>query len=323
MNNPTDRERPALSEALALFDKTGRAIAVGDLIKVFHFIGTRRKRHYMYKHVVGVVRLGKSEAEYLWLSHLGWPDDGFHERLDGRTMDGWEIIQSIDSKFEDRPKPALTQGGVVELVARMIDPSSWRVMDSYLDAAKRKYQGQDAAHDPDAFKHKESLAKATEILTALERLAGERGGEAWRPIESAPKDATCILVGHDEAVFSAWWEESANGWVDGTTDLYEEYRTYEPTHWMPLPALPAAAPQPLPVEGPPSPDAEALAGRLVAIADAAQTYFDGYCQDEAADDGVFFTGCSGEQHRAARRLGDALAEYSPDQAAALIRGSAA
>lgn len=33
------------------FDKKGREIKEFDLLKVFHFIGARRKKHYMYKWV--------------------------------------------------------------------------------------------------------------------------------------------------------------------------------------------------------------------------------------------------------------------------------
>ena len=32
-------------------DKFGRIIEEFDLLKVFHFVGARRKRYYMYKHV--------------------------------------------------------------------------------------------------------------------------------------------------------------------------------------------------------------------------------------------------------------------------------
>jgi hypothetical protein len=56
-----------------------------------------------------------------------------------------------------------------------------------------------------------------------------------------------------------------------------------------------------------------LLQRLYDVAQAARTYFDGYCQDEAADDGPDFTGCSDEQHRDAKALKAALAEYSPDE----------
>lgn len=56
----------------------------------------------------------------------------------------------------------------IEAVARIIDPSSWRVMDSYLEQAKRQYKGQDVGWPEDQFKHKESMAKAREILAALQ-----------------------------------------------------------------------------------------------------------------------------------------------------------
>lgn len=34
------------------YDKNGEQILEGDLLKVFHFIGARRKKHYMYQVVV-------------------------------------------------------------------------------------------------------------------------------------------------------------------------------------------------------------------------------------------------------------------------------
>jgi hypothetical protein len=35
------------------YDKTGREIMVGDVLKVYHFTAAlRRKKHYMYKHVI-------------------------------------------------------------------------------------------------------------------------------------------------------------------------------------------------------------------------------------------------------------------------------
>lgn len=70
---------------------------------------------------------------------------------------------------------------------------------------------------------------------------------AWQPIETAPKDGTSILVAHELAVFSACWEKDGRetntgqpGWIDGVMNRSEEYVVYEPTHWMPLPDLPAA-----------------------------------------------------------------------------------
>jgi len=51
----------------------------------------------------------------------------------------------------------------------------------------------------------------------------------------------------------------------------------------------------------------AEAGRDAAeLRAAALAYFNGWCQDEAAEDGPDFTGCTQEQHEAAKRLGAAL-----------------
>ncbi len=35
-----------------IYDKNGRQVFEGDLLKIFHFIGARRKKYYMYKIVV-------------------------------------------------------------------------------------------------------------------------------------------------------------------------------------------------------------------------------------------------------------------------------
>ncbi|WP_292036769.1 MULTISPECIES: hypothetical protein [unclassified Brevundimonas] len=49
-----------------------------------------------------------------------------------------------------------------------------------------------------------------------------------------------------------------------------------------------------------------LVERQTKLADAARAYFVGWMMDEADDSGPIFTGCSTEQHLAAKRLGDAL-----------------
>lgn len=38
-----------MSESIAFYDGKGNIISEFDVLKVFHFIGARRKRHYMYK----------------------------------------------------------------------------------------------------------------------------------------------------------------------------------------------------------------------------------------------------------------------------------
>lgn len=110
------------------------------------------------------------------------------------------------------PDPKVAE--LVERMARMIDPSSWRVMDSYLAETKRKYQGQDAAYDPDTFKHKESMAKATEILTALER--------------ASPKPMEC----YDAGLLSdfgggnvEWWWDYIRSELASAHDFYADQAT--------------------------------------------------------------------------------------------------
>lgn len=67
----------------------------------------------------------------------------------------------------------LCSPGAVEELARLIDPSSWRVFDGYLADVKRKYKNQNAAYDPEAFKDKKSTAVAVAILTTLAQHALE------------------------------------------------------------------------------------------------------------------------------------------------------
>lgn len=67
----------------------------------------------------------------------------------------------------------LCSPGAVEEMARLIDPSPWRVFDGYLADVKRKYKGQDAAYDPEAFKDKKSMAVAVAILSTIAQHALE------------------------------------------------------------------------------------------------------------------------------------------------------
>ena len=77
----------------------------------------------------------------------------------------------------------------------------------------------------------------------------------WQPIETAPKDGADIIAGFDAAtvwiVHAAWWRnkgdmpeftEDDEGWWSYTRgsvtqEKLDGYRT--PTHWMPLPTVPA------------------------------------------------------------------------------------
>lgn len=100
----------------------------------------------------------------------------------------------------------------IEAMARIIDPSSWRVFDTYLAEVKRKYAGQDAAYDPEAFKDKASIAKARAIVALLPQPPVSAAPEGWRDIASAPLNGTHVLLafGQDH-VSEGWWEDADPG----------------------------------------------------------------------------------------------------------------
>ena len=86
----------------------------------------------------------------------------------------------------------------------------------------------------------------------------------WQPIETAPRDATAILVmrdiwpgtrsgraeecnGHNTYV-AAWWSDERGGqgaWICYMDAVLDPECPVEPTHWMPLPDAPGAQPAPI------------------------------------------------------------------------------
>lgn len=93
----------------AIHDKHGREIMLGDVLKVFHYIGARRKRHYMYKQVVGNFTVKGREMTAFRVSHLEplTGGDGYLLLRDGRHLAGYEIVQGFGADgvcFDERPK---------------------------------------------------------------------------------------------------------------------------------------------------------------------------------------------------------------------------
>jgi Protein of unknown function (DUF551) len=60
-------------------------------------------------------------------------------------------------------------------------------------------------------------------------------GNEWRPIESAPKDGTRVMLADMRSVVTGLWNPQVPGWeCDWRVGNYGD----RPTHWMPLPDPP-------------------------------------------------------------------------------------
>lgn len=89
---------------ITILDKKGRKVEHGDLLKVFHFIGARRKKYYMYK-IVTQSRgelWGTSVCEGVLNGYITRPDYSLAHHLRAEYSD-IEIIDSVHHDFEDRP----------------------------------------------------------------------------------------------------------------------------------------------------------------------------------------------------------------------------
>lgn len=104
----------------ALYDKNGIPIERGDVVKVFHFVGARRKRHFMYHQCLGVREIGAASTPYLAFSHLNFIEDHlkrdgpYLERPDDRVLKDYEIVQSMDCKHDERPRMARDGQGALK-----------------------------------------------------------------------------------------------------------------------------------------------------------------------------------------------------------------
>lgn len=97
------------TQADRAYDKTGRQIMVGDVLKVYHFQGARWRKHYfMFKQVVGTRVYRKGGHAYLRVSHLNMKDvdgsdGGYTLAQDGSIHLEIEIVQGLDW-HHDRPR---------------------------------------------------------------------------------------------------------------------------------------------------------------------------------------------------------------------------
>lgn len=89
-------------------DKYGREFKVGDVLKVFHFIGKHGKKRFMYKQIVGFRKLGglggSSKKNYFDVCHLNMSDkENYHIGKDQGVLTDYEILQGLDD-IDTRPK---------------------------------------------------------------------------------------------------------------------------------------------------------------------------------------------------------------------------
>ena len=89
-----------------------------------------------------------------------------------------------------------------------------------------------------------------DLIEEIRRLQIVEEASRWRPIETAPKDGTHILLYYPERdcciggsyveITDGDWETGYKRWMEWQVDdeLYVGDEGYSPTHWMPLPTPP-------------------------------------------------------------------------------------
>ncbi len=96
------------------------------------------------------------------------------------------------------------------------------------------------------------MAPASTVQSPSSQESGVGETEGWRSMDSAPKDGTIILISRSQSsCFEDWWH--AARWEDDWWQIHDgkvdhPLRGQEPSHWMALPA-PPAAPRPSQREG--------------------------------------------------------------------------
>ncbi len=94
-----------LHNSKIVYDKRGIEVCVGDVLKVFHFTGGRRKKYYMYK--IAVIRDG-----YLLAADAVQLGKDYTAAINGAcildVLGSFEIVAGFGPKpflsFEDRPR---------------------------------------------------------------------------------------------------------------------------------------------------------------------------------------------------------------------------
>lgn len=87
--------------------------------------------------------------------------------------------------------------------------------------------------------HRNNVGDGTQVTHPEQEALSVSEVPGWRPIESAPKDGTEVLVLIREKVIRLGWYFRPSSRTEGWCD--ESGKSIRPTHWMPLPAPPVSA----------------------------------------------------------------------------------
>ena len=110
---PHSQAQGELAAPIETCDKYHRPLRVGDVLKVFHFVGARRKKHYMYKQITRTQWLGgyggRPKVLYFYVSHLNLKpptdtDGGYWLGMFEGVLGSYEIIQCPTANHEERSK---------------------------------------------------------------------------------------------------------------------------------------------------------------------------------------------------------------------------
>jgi hypothetical protein len=81
-----------------VYDKNGIPILPGDTLKVFHFVGPRRKKFFMYKYVAEIHPSGN----VLKVIHLSLDGGSYWMTIDDRIHSDIEIVQGYEGVADGR-----------------------------------------------------------------------------------------------------------------------------------------------------------------------------------------------------------------------------
>jgi hypothetical protein len=91
------------------------------------------------------------------------------------------------------------------------------------------------------------MAETDDLVSVVRYWRDFQGGSAWKPIETAPKDGSTLLLYCPDGdlpadrVVGGWWDDFGPYRKEmGGDGVWSFDLPGEPTHWMPLPEPPSA-----------------------------------------------------------------------------------